>query len=426
MNILFILAALLILLALRVPVAFAILIPCVAYIVLSDSLTLGIALQRLTMTLNSFTLLAIPLFILVGFVANESGMASRLIDALLAVIGRLRGGLAYVNVASSLGFSTMSGSATSDTAAMGSIMVPSMRKHGYSTGFAAGLTGAASLVGPMMPPSVVAILYAVLSQSSVAGVFLAGVLPAFVIFFALSLYVFFRTFSKDPENYPRKPMRERLRMIAAAVPIMLTPVVILGGILGGVFTVTEAASVAAIYLIALGLGTRWMSIKQLARAAMSTSLVTARVMLIATAGGLLAYIMTREGAAQDAAQGIQALTENPVVFLLILNVALLLVGTFLEPASALLIVVPVVLPIALEYGIDPLHLGVIVILSLSIGLLTPPVGLVLFVLTEVGGVSMQQVIRGVLPPLGVLVTVLMLVTYVPGISLWLPNALGLG
>lgn len=425
MTIVILLACLLLLLSLRVPVAFAILIPCIGYVFLDDSLSFGIALQRLTGTLNSFPLLAVPLFIMVGFVANESGMADRLINACLAVFGRVRGSLGYVNVTSSLAFSTMSGSASADTAAMGSIMVPAMRRNGYRPGFAAGLTGASSMIGPIMPPSIGAILYAVLSGSSVAGMFLAGVVPAFAIFIGLCGYVFAESWRNPEREQAHIPLRTRLRMVSSAVPVMLTPVIILGGILAGVFTATEAAAVATVYLIALGLAARWMSLQQLYRAVSNSVATTGRVMLIATSGGLLAYIMAREGVSQKAADLMLSITDNPVIVLLLLNLGLLLLGTFLEPTSALLISVPVLLPIVVEFGIDPLHFGVVIILNLSIGLLTPPVGLVLFVLAEVGKVKLRDVVSGVLPALAVLVAVLLLITYIPQISLFLPNLMGL-
>lgn len=423
MTIVLLLGALLLLLALRVPVAFAILLPCLGYVGLDQSLSMGVALQRLAATLNSFPLLAVPLFIMVGFVAEASGMAARLINALLAVIGRVRGSLGYVNVAGSLTFSWMSGSATADAAAMGSVMVPAMKRNAYPASFATGLTGAASMIGPIMPPSVGAILYAVLSGTSVSQMFLAGVLPALAIVGALFVYVFFYSRSRPELTADRMGGRESVVAILQAVPVLLTPAIVLGGILGGVFTATEAAAVAAMYLIVLGLGTRWLSPRALVSALVGTAETTGRVMLIATAGGLLAYVLAREGAPRQAADALLSITESPVLFLLLLNVVLLVIGMFLEPASALLISVPVVLPIAVEYGIDPIQLGIILILNLSIGLLTPPVGLVLFVLNGVTETPMREVIKGTLPAMVPLVATLLLVTYVPAVPLYLPQLL---
>lgn len=423
MSVVWLLLALFVLLALRVPVAFAILLPCLVYVAMDDALTMGVVLQRLAATLNSFPLVAVPLFILVGYVADASGMATRLINALLAIFGRLRGSLGYVNVGASVAFSWMSGSATADAAAMGAIMGRTMKRNGYSGSFTAGLTGASSMIGPIMPPSVVAIIFAVLAQASVGDMFLAGVLPAFVIAASLCVYVWIHTRKRKELTSPALGAKESGKAIGKAIPILFTPVIILGGILGGIFTPTEAASVGGLYLIVLGLVTRWMSFRNLGRALRNTAETTGRVMLIATAGGVLAFILAREGAAAMVAEAMLSLTESPWVFLIVLNVALLILGLFLEPTSALLISVPVVLPIALEYGIDPLHLGVIMILNLSIGLLTPPVGLVLFILGNASETPMREVMRGILPALVPLVAALLLVTYIPFLSTGLPNLL---
>lgn len=277
------------------------------------------------------------------------------------------------------------------------------------------------MIGPIMPPSVGAILYAVLSNTSVGDMFLAGVLPALVIVLSLFIYVFMHSRKRPELVTTGMSRRESVSAVLQALPVLVTPVIILGGILGGIFTATEAASVAAVYLIVLGLGTGWMSIRNFVTALVGTAETTGRVMLIATAGGLLAYVLARESAPQQAADSLLSLTENPLVFLLILNIILLVLGMFLEPASALLITVPVVLPIALEYGIDPVQLGIIMILNLSIGLLTPPVGLVLFILSTVGKTPMNEVIRGTVPAMVPLVVTLLLVTYIPAIPLYLPN-----
>lgn len=425
MNILVLLALLLALIALRVPIVFAILLPCLLYIIFDNNLSFDIALQQMAGTLNSFALLAVPLFIMVGYIANESGMAQRLLDAVAAVIGRVRNSMAYVNVSSSFAFSTMSGTATADAAAMGSIMVPGMKRRGYSGGFAAGLTGASSIVGPIMPPSVVAILYAVLSGSSVAAMFLAGVLPALLLFLTLCLYVFIHSLKHREDPPPKMPVAHRVKAVSKALPIMFTPAIIFVGILGGVFTITESAAIAVFYLICLGLGTRWMSVKQLWNAMTKAVSTVGRLMLIATVGGLLAYIMAREGVSQTIADGLAVVSDNPIVVLLLINVFLLLIGTFLEPVSALLIVVPALTPVVTEFGVDPLQFGVIVILNLSLGLLIPPVGLVLFVLAEVGKVPLYKVAIGSLPFLGILVIVLLLLTFIPEISLFLPELVGL-
>jgi tripartite ATP-independent transporter DctM subunit len=421
----YVLASVLLFLALRVPVAFALLLPCLGYIIAEDAVTVGIAIGRIAAFLDSFPLLAVPLFIMVGFIANAAGMAERLVRALLAIFGGVRGSLGYVNVSGSFTFAWMSGSSMADAAAMGSVMIPSMRKNGYEPSFAAGLTGAASMIGPIMPPSVGAVIYAVLASASVGGVLIAGVVPAVALLGGLFIYVYLYARKRPALRTERSSRGDMGHAFLGAIPILMTPAILIGGILGGVFTPTEAAGVAVAYLLLLSLGCRWLTLASLYKALVGTATTTGQVMFIAAAGGLFAYVLAREQTPQQAAEAILALTDNPLVFLLLLNVFLLIVGTVLEPAAGLLITVPVVLPIALAFGIDPLHLGIIMILNLTIGLLTPPVGLVLYVLSGAGDVPYRQVIRGTLPTFVPLVGVLLLITYVPAITTWLPGVFGL-
>ncbi len=424
MIILWLLGGVLLLLAIRVPVAFALLLPSLVYVELEPHITLGIALQRVTALLDSFPLLAVPLFILVGFVANVAGLADRLINALLAVMGRVRGSLAYVNVNASLVFSWMSGSAMADAAAMGSVLIPAMRRNGYDPAFAAAVTAASSTIGPVMPPSIAAVIYAVLSGSSIAAMFLAGVLPALVIFFSLTIYIFFYVRRREGLVVEKQSRAQTLRAIATALPILVAPVILLGGILGGIFTPTEASGITVVYLILISLAARWMTFRKLFTAFRQSAATTGRVMLIAAAGGLFSYVLAREAVPQQIADALLQLTSDPLVFLLLLNVVLLLVGMILEPASALLVTVPVFLPVAIQFGVDPVHLGIIVILNLTMGLLTPPIGLVLFMLSSVGKVPFQDVLRATLPLLVPLFVTLLLVTYVPDLSLMLPHLFG--
>lgn len=424
MTILWLLGGVLLLLAVRVPVAFALLLPSLIYVELEPRITLGIALQRVTALLDSFPLLAVPLFILVGFVANAAGLADRLIKALLAVLGRVRGSLAYVNVNASLVFSWMSGSAMADAAAMGSVLIPAMRRNGYNPAFAAAITAASSTIGPVMPPSIGAVIYAVLSTQSIAALFLAGVLPALVIFVSLCVYVFFYVRRREGLTVERQSRREILRALLTALPILVAPIILLGGILGGIFTPTEASGITVVYLILISLAARWVNLRGLYRAFQESAMTTGRVMLIASAGGLFSYVLAREGVPQQIADLLQAFTTDPLVFLLLLNLFLLVVGMILEPASAMLITVPVLYPVAVQYGIDPVHLGTIVVLNLTLGLLTPPIGLVLFMLSSVGKVPFHDVLRATLPLLLPLFAALLLVTYVPQLSLWLPQLFG--
>jgi len=424
MTMVWLLGGLFFLLAIRVPVSFALLLPSMLYVGLEPRISLGVAMQRAVALLDSFPLLAVPLFILVGYVANAAGLADRLIQALLAVFGRIKGSLAYVNLNASLVFSWMSGSAMADAAAMGSVLVPAMRRNGYDPAFAAAITGAASMLGPVMPPSVGAVVYAVLTGTSIAALFAAGVLPALLIFLALAVYVFFYVRRRPGLTVERMPRREAVRACIAAIPILLAPVLLLGGILGGVFTPTEASGITVAYLIVMSLAFGWLRLPRLWVAFRESAVTTGRVMLIAAAGGLFSYVLSRENVPGQIADFLQGISTDPYVFLLLLNVILLIIGTVLEPAAGMLITVPVFYPIAVAYGIDPVQLGVIVVFNLSIGLLTPPIGLVLVVLSSVGNVPPRDVMRATWPLMVPLVIALLLITYIPWLTAILPQLVG--
>jgi len=415
----------LVLLALRVPVAFALLLPCLLYVGLSDDISLGVAQQRMVAGLNSFPLLAVPLFIMTGYLSNTAGLADRLFRFLMSLLGRVPGSLGYVNVGSSLMFSWMSGAAIADAAALGAVLVPAMRKRGYDEHFALGLTAAASMLGPIMPPSIPAIIYAVTASVSVGALFFAGVLPALVLAAVLCVYVFFYVRKHHPAAGEADERGGVLAATRGALPVLVTPVIILGGILGGVFTPTEAAAAAVMYVMLLGLCYRSLSLHGLYDVLLRTARTTGSIMLIVSAASLFGWVIAREQGPQMLADMLLHITDNPYVFLLLVNVALLVIGMVLEPVAALLITVPVLMPVAVQFGIDPVHLGVVMILNLVIGLLSPPVGLVLYVLSSVTGASVQQVMRGVLPFLLPLAVTLAIVTFVPAVSLWLPQLLGM-
>jgi tripartite ATP-independent transporter DctM subunit len=415
--------AMMVLLFIRIPVAISMLLPCLVYAMLSPGITLGVALQQCMGSIDSFPLLAVPLFVMTGYLSNAGGLADRLFRLLLSLFGKIPGSLGYVNVISSLLFSWMSGAAIADAAGLGSVLVPAMKKRGYDEGFALGLTGASSLIGPIMPPSIPAIMYAVAAGVSVGSLFLAGVLPALVLTAILCVFVFI--------DAQRNPLREKhagpqvsvMTAVVSALPVLLTPVIILGGILGGVFTPTEAAAAAVMWVLFLSCCYQSLSLNAFRGVLVKTASTTGSIMLIVAAAGLFGWVIAREQGPQAVTEAMLALTDNPYVFLLLINVALLITGMLLEPVAGLLITVPVLLPAALEFGIDPLQLGIIMILNLVLGLLTPPVGLVLYVLSSVTGASVQTVIRGTVPFLIPLLVTLLLITFVPAFSLWLPGFL---
>lgn len=408
----------------RVPVAFAILGPCYCYLWYTDQ-SLGSGLRLAVQGINSWPLLAVPLFILVGVTATRAGIADRLYEFALSLFGRVRGSLAYVNIGVSVGFSWMSGSALADAAGVSSIEVPAMRKHGYPARFAVGLSGASALIGPSMPPSIPAVIYAAVAVVSTGALFAAALVPGFLIAASLAVAVYLWVRKRDDlrtERFSWAVMGHSFRRAAGA---LATPVLIIGGILAGLFTPTEAAAIGACYMLALGLILRTVRLRDLFGIFRDTVMTTASIMLIIAASALLGWILAREQVPQAVAEWILGFTDSRIVFLILVNVLLLVLGAVLEPTPALVICVPILLPVAVEFGVDPIHFGIVMILNLVIGMVTPPVGGVLFVLSSVTGISVNDVFRGVAPFLIPLLVVLTIVTFVPDLVLWLPHLLDL-
>lgn len=412
------------LLVLRVPIAFAILGPCLGYLWYTDQ-SAGLALRLAAQGVNSWPLLAIPLFVMVGVVANRAGIAERLYEFANALLSRIRGSLAYVNIAVSLGFSWMSGSALADTAGTATVEVPAMQRHGYPTRFAIGLSAASTLISPIMPPSIPAIVYAAVAVVSTGALFAASVVPALVLTLSLVVTVFLWVRKRDYQGTGRFSFAHLRGTFARAFWPMLTPVIIIGGILGGLFTPTEAAAVGACYMLVLGVAYRMVRLRDFVRILRDTAVTTGAIAVILGSSALLGWILAREQVPQHVAAATLELTDSKVVFLILVNLLMLLLGALIEPTSAIVISVPITLPVAVQFGVDPLHFGVIVVLNLMIGLLTPPLGQVAYLLSSVTRVPVTEVFRGVFPFLIPLIVVLAVVTFIPDVVLWLPNLLGL-
>ena len=425
MSLTVIFGLLILLLLLRVPVAFSLLVPSLLYIFLDPSANFGTAIQRSVAGVNTFPLLAVPLFMMLGNVANVSGVADRIYDAATSVIGHVRGSLGYVNVVTSFMFAWMSGAAIADTSAMGRVQVPAMIKRGYPKGFALGITAGSSLVSPILPPSIPAVIYAVTAGVSVGGLFLAGIGPAILLVLVLSAAVWFSMRKRNDLKLERSSGKAQAVATLRALPGMGTAVIILGGILGGVFTPTEAAGIAVAYMLVLTVIYRRLTRESLGRIFRDTTITAGSILLIVTAASLFGWVLARERVPQIAAEFFLGVTDNPWVFLILLNILLLIIGAVLEPTAAILIIVPVLTPVALAFGLDPLHVGMVIIFNLLLGLLTPPVGLVIFVLSSVTDVPVKDVIKGIIPIYVPLLITLLLLTFVPTISTFLPSLFGL-
>ena len=424
MSLVLLLVAILILFLLRVPMAFAILGPCLAYLI-AEGFSLGLAARLVVEGINSWPLLAVPLFILVGIVATRTDIAARLYDAAVLLLGPLRAGLAYVNIGVSLGFSWMSGAALADAAGIGSIEVDHMRKKGYPAEFSVGLSASSALISPIMPPSIPAVVYASVAAVSTGALFAAAVVPAFLVTVALCITVWI--WARRRPDLVGEPFdrRKTFRAVVRAIPPMGAPALILGGILGGFFTPTEAAGIGALYMLLLAFSYRTLRIRDVVAIFRDTTSITAQIMLIIGASALFSWILARERVPQLVAETMLGFTNDPLVFLAVMNVVLILLGMILEPTSALLIITPILLPVAVEFGIDPLQFGSIMIFNLMIGLITPPMGGVAFVLSSVTRIPVERVFRGALIYMPAVLIVLLLISYVPALTLWLPELIGL-
>ncbi len=376
--------------------------------------------------INSWPLLAVPLFILVRDRGTRTEIAARLYDARAPLLlGPLRAGLAYVNIGVSLGFSWMSGAALADAAGIGSIEVDHMRKKGYPAEFSVGLSASSALISPIMPPSIPAVVYASVAAVSTGALFAAAVVPAFLVTLALVVTVWIWARRRPDLVGEPYDWGKTVRALVGALPPMGAPALILGGILGGWFTPTEAAAIGALYMLVLALLYRTVKLRDLGLIFRDTASITAQIMLIIGASALLSWILAREQVPQAVAETLLGFTSDPLVFLLVVNVFLIFLGMILEPTSALLIVTPILLPVAVAFGIDPLQFGSIVIFNLMIGLITPPMGGVAFVLSSVTAIPVDRVFRGAMIYMPSLLVVLLLISYIPALTLWLPGVVGL-
>ncbi|WP_243058590.1 TRAP transporter large permease [Nocardioides sp. SR21] len=412
------------LLVIRVPIAFAFFGPCLVWMLTNDQST-GLALRLVANSIASFPLLAVPLFILLGCVANQAGIADRLFDFALALLGRVRGNLGYVSVGASVGFSWMSGSAVADAAALGKVQIPAMLRAGYPRPFALGVVGSSALIAPVMPPSIPAVIYAGLAGVSTGALFAASVVPAILMAVGLCIVVFLWV-RRMPDLERTEFSWARVRYTGRRVIAPLgAPIVILGGILGGYFTPTEAAAVGAAYMFVLGFAFRTLKVRDLPKVLVEATVTTCSIMLIVASASLLGYIFARERVPQEMSEALLGMTSDPTVFMLIVLALSFVLGTALDAVAVLTLTVPILLPIATQYDVDPIALGVLMILSQMIGLLTPPVGTVIFVLQAIAKARMSEVFWGSLPFLVPLTLLCLGIVFWPDAILYLPDRLGL-
>lgn len=420
------LGGLLAVLLLGLPISFALVLAC-GFAVFERGLPDMLLAQRLFTGLDSFPIMAVPLFILAGELMNESGITERIVRLADAFVGHLRTGLCQVSILSSVIFAGISGSAVADASALGRVFIPAMEREGYRRDFAAALIAAAAVIGPIIPPSIPMIVFALIIQESVAALFLSGVVPGLLLGLALAVVTYFTTRKSAPAPRKRANLAELAAALRQGVIPILMPVIILATILGGIVTPTEAAAVAVLYALLVGVFVlRTIRLPALVRVFASSMLLSAVILFIMAAANVVNWLLTTDQVPQRFAALILGQVADPTMFLILVNVLLLVVGCLIEGLAAMVVLVPILAPIAAQLGIDPVHFGLVVVLNLMIGLITPPMGLCLFVADGIARVGLPAIMRRIWPLLVAELVVLLAVTFIPGLAVWLPRSLGYG
>jgi len=401
-----------------VPIAFALMVSAVAMMFSMDMFDSQIVAQNLINGANNFPLMAIPFFILAGEFMNAGGISKRIVEFAMAWVGHIRGGLGYVAIIASVLFAGLSGSAVADTAALGAILIPMMVARGYNRNLSTGVICAAGIIACVIPPSIPMIIYGVVSGASITQLFMGGIIPGVIMGLGLIVTWFIISRNEKMELPPKTTLKQKLIATKDALWALMMPVIIIGGLRGGVFTPTEAAVVAAVYALFVGVVVyRQISLKHIYENLIAAGKTTSTVMFVAAAAMVAAWLITVANVPNDMANLLGSLTESPLLLMLVINLILLFVGMVMDLTPAILIFTPVLLPIVKAAGIDPVYFGLVMIINLTIGLITPPVGTVLYVGCGIAGISMVDIVKGIWPFLIVHLIVLLLLILFPSIIL---------
>ncbi|KZE38837.1 C4-dicarboxylate ABC transporter permease [Bhargavaea cecembensis] len=410
-----------------VPIAISLGVAALVAIYFGSTLPLEIISQKAFTSLDSFPLLAIPFFMLAGILMGKGGVSKRLLNLATTIVGWITGGLSAVTIVASMFFAAISGSGPATVAAIGGFMIPEMIRKRYDSGFAAAVSASAGSIGVIIPPSIPFVLFGVIGSVSVGSLFLAGVIPGLLIGIGLIItsYIIAKKKGYVAQDIDGFSMKDVLKATFDAKWALLIPVIILGGIYGGIFSPTEAAVVAAVYAFFVGKFVyKELSWEDVFESFRESVVINATTMIIIGLSVSFAYFMTLEQIPGQLAQILTDLSSNPLVILLLINILLLIVGMFIDTISALVVLTPILLPIVTEVGVDPVHFGVILVANLAIGFITPPLGVNLFVASSVGNVKFEKIVVGVIPFLLTMIICLLLITYVPALSTWLPGLFG--
>jgi tripartite ATP-independent transporter DctM subunit len=411
------------------PVGFALALTTIVLMLLGigTGLNTPVLISRMFRGLNSFVLLSIPFFLLAGRVMNAGGMTVRIFRFARSLMGSLKGGMGHVNILASMIFAGMSGVAVADAAGLGAIEYEAMKSDGYPDDFSVGVSGASAIVGPIIPPSLPLVIYAILAGTSVGGVLIAGIIPGIVTGIMLMIMVAFISIKRDFPTGPKLTWKEFSKSFKEGYLALGTPLILFGGIVSGFFTITEAAAIAVFYALILGLFVyRELTLPDLWEMIKQTMIDSATILFLVSCSFAYGYLAIHARIPIVLAEAVMSITENPILILLMMNVFFLIIGLFMDSTPSITILTPVLIPLVNTVGIHPIHFGLVMVFNLMIGLLTPPFGQVLFVLTKSTGVSFETVVRGVLPFYAPLLITLLIITLFPQVTLFLPQLVGWG
>lgn len=411
---------LIVLFLINVPVAVALGLASMIVLIVQDNVPLMVIVQKMFTSTDSFTLMAVPFFILAGKLMESGGISKRLINFSSTLVGSLHGGLAMVSIVTCMFFAAISGSAAATTAAVGSILIPAMVKRGYDKNFSTAVQAAGGTIGVMIPPSVPLILFGVIAGASIGDLFIAGIIPGIFVGMSLILVAYFISRKRGYGKEERRSLKEVAAAFRSAILAILMPVIILGGIYGGIFTPTEGSVVAVVYGLIVGLliykEIKW---KDLPEIFISSAVTSAVILFIISCASIFGFLLTREQIPAQISNAMLGVTSNAILLLIIINLILLIVGTFLETSAAIVIMAPILVPIASAAGMDLVHFGVIMVVNLAIGMVTPPVGINLFVASNIANIRLEHIVRAITPFIIVLIIDVLILSFMPSISLFL-------